>query len=201
MPGLTSNSLADLDRAYVPVVEAIVTSCNAQLAPSSMRVIVHTDPPPIRDGARPRPLESRAGRRHITALMATATRGPGLSISPGVRQPRQLYYAWRGRPLRPVRDHRQGHRASAGHRSSVRRRLDARKRTACGPDHDHVEIARVAHMATGYTGIERAVTVWLRIGAAAPVWAVGVILTGAGMACAWLASQCWAAGIWLTKDG
>ena len=38
MPGLTSNSLADLDRAYVPVVEAIVTSCNAQLAPSSMRV-------------------------------------------------------------------------------------------------------------------------------------------------------------------
>ena len=40
MANLTSNSMADLDPAFQPVVQAIVDSCNAQLAPSSMRVTV-----------------------------------------------------------------------------------------------------------------------------------------------------------------
>jgi hypothetical protein len=40
MINLTSNSLADLDPAFQPMVEAWITRCNAALAPSSMRVTV-----------------------------------------------------------------------------------------------------------------------------------------------------------------
>jgi hypothetical protein len=40
MVNLTSNSLTELDPAFQPVAQAIVDSCNAQLAPSYMRVTV-----------------------------------------------------------------------------------------------------------------------------------------------------------------
>jgi hypothetical protein len=40
MTVLTSNSLDDLDPEFQPVARAIIDSCNAQLAPSSMKAIV-----------------------------------------------------------------------------------------------------------------------------------------------------------------
>jgi hypothetical protein len=40
MPGLTSNSIADLDPGFQQVVEQFVAKCNLALAPSSMKITV-----------------------------------------------------------------------------------------------------------------------------------------------------------------